>query len=257
MTVRQVFYRLVSQGAIQKTEAAYKGIVYRLGDMRRSRELLFNWIVDSTRWMRKGQSFSSLERALQHTAAAYRRSLWDNQDVYVEVWLEKDALSGVLYGITNQWDVPLMPTRGYSSISFLHGAAQDMEQVGKPVIIYYFGDYDPSGVDISRAVKDGILEFAPDIDLTFERVAVNESQIVQMGLPTRPTKLSDSRSKSFRGESVEVDAIPPAVLREMARENIERFIDRQALDVMQAAEESERDILLRIARGYTSSPDGR
>jgi hypothetical protein len=248
MTVRQVFYRLVSLGAIPKTESQYKSMAQLLVNMRRAEGLPFDWIVDSTRWMRKERTFSSLERALQHTAAAYRRSLWDNQDGYVEVWLEKDALSGVLYEVTNQWDVPLMVTRGYPSISYLHEAALHMKLVDKPVIIYYFGDYDPSGVDMPRAVEEGIREFAPDIDLVFVRVAVNPSQIIQMGLHTRPTKLSDSRSKTFQGESVEVDAIRSAVLRALASESIERFINRQALDAVRTAEKSERDFLQRITK---------
>jgi hypothetical protein len=257
MTVRQVFYRLVSRGVIPKTEAEYKHTVIRLlTDMRLAHELPFQWIADNTRWMRKGTTFSSLDRALQHAATAYRRSLWDNQDVYVEVWLEKDALAGVLYDVTEPWDVPLMVTRGYPSISFLYGAARGMAAEHKPVIIYYFGDYDPSGVDIPRAVEDGILDFAPYLDLVFERVAVNPSQITQMGLPTRPTKSSDSRSKSFQGESVEVDAIRPADLRALASEAIERFVDEQALAVMKAAEESEREILQRMAGEWRdSSPE--
>jgi len=250
MTVRQVFYQLVSRGAIPKTEAQYSNTVVRLlTEMRRDYELPFKWITDSTRWMRKGRSYSSLDRALQHTATAYRRSLWDNQDVYVEVWLEKDALSGVLLEVTNTWDVPLMVTRGYPSISFLYGE-------DKPVFIYYFGDSDPSGEDISRAVEDGIREFAPDIDLTFERVAVNPDQIRQMGLPTRPTKPTDSRSKKFKGPSVEVDAIRPAVLRNMATQCIERHIDGQALDVMKAAERSEREILRRMAGEWRQQSEG-
>jgi hypothetical protein len=249
MTVRQVFYRLVSLRAIQKSEAEYKGTVCRLlAEMRRSLQLPFGWIADNTRWMRKQRTFSSLERALHHTASAYRRSYWDNQDVYVAVWLEKDALAGVLYEVTNSWDVPLMVTRGYPSISYLYEAAEGMVAARKPVVIYYFGDYDPSGVDIPRAVEEGIREFAPDIDLTFERVAVNPSQILQGNLPTRPTKMSDSRSKTFQGESVEVDAIRPAMLRELVNESIERFIDKDALHAMKTAEESERAILLRLAK---------
>lgn len=249
VTVRQVFFRLVSRDAIPKTEAAYKDTVCRLlTETRLSGDLPFEWIVDNTRRMRKVLTFSSPDLALRRTAEVYRRSLWDNQDVYVEVWLEKDALSGVLLDVTDLWDVPLMVTRGYSSITFLHEAAQHMKQVGKPVIIYYLGDYDPSGVDIPRVVEAGIRRFAPGIDLTLERVAVNESQIVQMNLDTRPTKPSDSRSKSFRGESVEVDAIRSPVLRDMAASCIERHIDKQALEAVRAAEESERGVLLRMAR---------
>ncbi len=114
MTVRQVFYRLVTLNVIDKTEAEYKSTVCRLlTDMRRNGKLPYQWIADNTRWMRKPTSYSNLEQAVQETAQFYRRRLWDDQGVYVEVWLEKDALSGVLYPITAKYDVPLMVTRGY------------------------------------------------------------------------------------------------------------------------------------------------
>src|SRR5690348_11692411 len=101
MTVRQLFYRLVSGGAIEKTESEYKSTVVRLtGEMRLAGEIEFGWIADNTRWMRKPRTHSSLEHALNETARTYRRSVWDDQDVYVEVWLEKDALAGVLVDVT-------------------------------------------------------------------------------------------------------------------------------------------------------------
>jgi hypothetical protein len=191
MTVRQVFYQLVSQGVIAKTEAEYKSTVVRLlAAMRRAGEIPFDWIADNTRWMRKPKTYSDVEQALQRTAEAYRRSLWDNQDVYVEIWLEKDALAGVLYRVTSSWDVPLMVTRGYPSLSYLYEAADTIAAVGKPAHLYYFGDNDPSGLDITRAVE---------AEVYFERVAVTAAQITDLGLPTRPTKKTDSRSKGFEG----------------------------------------------------------
>src|SRR5262249_28588791 len=153
---------------------------------------------------------------LRLTAQTYRRAVWDTQASYVEIWLEKDALAGVLYDVTEEWDVPLMVTRGYASLSFLHSAAETISSHSKPTYLYYFGDHDPSGLDITRAVEQGIRQFAPNADITFERVAVNPDQIEGMGLPTRPTKASDSRSKGFEGESVEVDAISPDDLRRLA-----------------------------------------
>jgi hypothetical protein len=100
-------------GVIAKTEGEYKITVVRLlGDMRRNGEIEFDWIAGNTRWMRKPRTFSSLENMLKRTAEAYRRSVWDNQECYVEIWLEKDALAGVLYEETGAWDVPLMVTRG-------------------------------------------------------------------------------------------------------------------------------------------------
>jgi hypothetical protein len=248
MTVRQVFYQAVSRGIIAKTEGEYKQTIVRLlTEMRRAREIPFGWIADNTRWMRKPDTFTSLEAALLLTAATYRRALWHEQRVYVEVWLEKDALSGVLHPVTANWDVPLMVTRGYPSITYLHSAAEAISAQRKPAYIYYFGDHDPSGIDIPRKVEAGLREFAPEAEIHFERIAVLPEQIQELHLPTRPTKQSDSRSKHFAGESVEVDAIPPARLRGMVEDCIFPHIDEHALHVMHVAEQSERKILQRLA----------
>ena len=151
MTIRQLFYRLVSLGTIAKTEAEYKSTVGRLLiEMRRDGEVPFNWIADNTRWMRKPRTHSSLAGFLRRSAETYRRSIWDNQDAYVEVWLEKDALAGVLIDVTDPWDVPLMVTRGYASLSYLHAAAVCIKSKRKPAFLYYLGDHDPSGLDITR-----------------------------------------------------------------------------------------------------------
>ena len=243
-TVRQIFYQMVSRGLIEKTEASYKNTVVRLlTDLRVEGALPFNWIADNTRWMRKPKTYSSLESAIKRTAEAYRRSVWDEQDVYVEVWLEKDALAGVLWDITAAWDVPLMVTRGYASVSYLYSAAETIITQNKPTYLYYFGDYDPSGIDIPRNVESRLREFAPDAEIHFERVAVNRQQIEDLNLPTRPTKKTDSRSKGFEGESVEVDAIPPDILRELAQDCITQHIDDHQYEVMQEAEQSERKVL--------------
>jgi hypothetical protein len=247
-TVRQIFYQAVGRGLVEKTEAAYKNTIVRLlTDMRIEGSLPFNWIADSTRWMRKPRTFSSAEAAIKRTAEAYRRSVWDNQGVYVEVWLEKDALAGVLLDVTEPWDVPLMVTRGYPSLSYLYEASETITYQEKPTHLYYFGDYDPSGIDISRNVEVRLREFAPDAEIHFERVAVNPEQVQRLNLPTRPTKKSDSRSKGFEGESVEVDAIPPGVLRTMAEGCIQQHVDQHQLEVMQVAEKSERQWLQMIA----------
>ncbi len=149
MTVRQVFYRLVSQGVVAKTELEYKATVVRLlTEMRLAGAVPYHWIADNTRWMRKPRTEGSWQAALRRTAETYRRAVWDHQPDYVEVWLEKDALAGVVYAVTAELDVPLMVTRGYPSLSFLHTAAAAIAATGKPAYLYYFGDYDPSGVDI-------------------------------------------------------------------------------------------------------------
>lgn len=243
MTVRQVYYQAVTRALIDKTENGYKTICRLLADMRREGELPYEWIADNTRWMRKPKTYSGLAGMLDYAQRTYRRSVWDDQDAYVEIWLEKEALAGVLYDVTARWDVPLMVTRGYPSISFIHSAADAITGLDKPVYLYYFGDHDPSGVDIPRTVEEGIRDLAPDVDLHFERVAVTVDQIAGLRLPTRPTKSSDTRSKNFVGDSVEVDAIEPDSLRDLAEDSIVQHIDDQVLARMQAVEQAERETL--------------
>lgn len=248
MTARQVFYRLVAGGAIGKTEAEYKGTVVRLlGEMRLAGDIPFGWIADNTRWMRKPRTFDSAEDALRSTAETYRRSVWSSHDAYVEIWLEKDALAGVLLDVTEPWDVSLMVTRGYASLSFLHSAAETIEAAGKPAYIYLLSDFDPSGVDLARNVEKRLHEFAPAADLTFERIAVTREQIEEWQLPTRPTKTSDTRSKGFGAASVEVDAIPSASLRGLVEDKIAQHVDEHQMRWLELVEAEERDLLGRIA----------
>jgi hypothetical protein len=173
--------------------------------------------------------------------------MWDDMPAYVEVWLEKDALAGVVYEVTEPWDVPLMVTRGYPSLSFLFEAAQALNGEGKPSYLYYFGDFDPSGVDIPRKVESELRRLAPAAEIHFARVAVTEVQIVDLNLPTRPTKRTDSRAHSFGSQSVEVDAIPARSLRKLVESCIRRHVDGRQLAVLRAAEESERRILSSLA----------
>ena len=189
------------------------------------------------------RTYSSMEEMLTYTAEHYRRDSWQDQDAVVQIWPEKDALAGVLSDVTSTWNVPLMVSRGYASLSFLHYAAEIIADQAKPTYIYFFGDHDPSGKDITRNIEDGIREFAPESDVTFERIAVIPEQIIEWDLPTRPTKTTDPRAKSFKGESGDVDAIPPQKLRDLAEDCIVRHIDMDRWKVSEEVETAERDRL--------------
>ena len=244
MTLRQVFYKLVSRRVIEKTEAEYDSTVGRLvKEMRLGGQLPWHWVTDNTRGQRKVRTQRSVEGALQDTARFYRRDIWDDQPEYVEIWSEKDAISGVLWPAVAEWHVPLMITRGYPSLSFMNETAVTLRDVKRPVHIAYLGDWDPSGLDIQRNVEQRLREFAPEVDLDFRRLAVTQDQIREYALLTRPTKGTDSRAKRFRGESVEVDAIDSNTLRAMVEAFITGFIDERRLDQLRIAEQSEREIL--------------
>jgi hypothetical protein len=193
--------------------------------------------------MRKPRTYSGLKDLLLTTLATYRKSVWNDVDAYVEIWLEKDALAGALYEVTSEWDFPLMVTRGYPSISYLYEAALSIRGTEKPAYLYYFGDRDPSGVDIPRNLQERLGEFAPEANISFEVVAVTEEQIRLWNLPTRPTKSTDSRVGNFDGESVEVDAIPPRTLRSLVRNCITQHVGENYLQQIESVEMQERQTL--------------
>ncbi|MFN2488795.1 MAG: hypothetical protein ABR529_03460 [Actinomycetota bacterium] len=267
VTVRQAFYQAVSLGLVAKSEAEYDNTVGRLlsemrmwwfehvegpsADMSELEALAskngipFEWIVDNTRWKQQPTTYLSTDEAMNALAKSFRRDLWDEAKAYVEIWVEKDALAGVLYQVTEEYDVPLMPAHGYSSISFLKQAAQSISRYwyDKPAYIYLFGDRDPSGLDAHRDIEDKLRMFAPSVSWHFRRVAVTLRQIDEWNLQTRPTKKSDPRAKNFKGESVELDAIPPQTLRDLVRKCVTKHVDEKRLEELRRTEEAERAIL--------------
>jgi hypothetical protein len=243
MTVRGVFYRAVAAGLIAKTEANYKNVIARLLlQLRREGDLPYDWITDGTRWQIKRRSFSGIEDARAEMVRMFHRDLWNNQDSYVEVFVEKDAIAGILSEITWDWGVPLNVVRGFASETFLWSLAQDIIAIDKPTYLYHFGDHDPSGLLSAQDVERRLRGFAPDAEIHFKRIAVTPAQIKRWKLPTRPTKTS-SHHKDFEGESVEVDAISAPRLRRLVTDCIERHIDPDRLDRMRAVEEVERESL--------------
>ena len=253
MTVRQVFYQATVHGLVEKAETGYSKVQTDLTLMRRDGVLRYDWLADNTRWQRKPRTFDSVEDALKETAAFYRKNLWRDADSYVEIWMEKDALAGVIYPITSMYDVPLMVARGYASLSFLYNAAEYINQLDVPAYIYHLGDYDPSGVNAGEKIEETLRELAPNAEIYFERIAVTPEQIEAWNLPTRPTKKTDTRAKSFGSElSVELDAIDPNVLRSLVQDAIERHLPAAQFEILKAAEESERKIISRLVRRATS-----
>jgi hypothetical protein len=255
LTVRGVFYRVMSAGAVEKSEKAYAAVQREVLKLRRSGILPYEWIADGTRWQVKQPSWDTAKDALDDAVASYRRALWRDQDVYVEVWGEKDAIASIVSPITNKWDVPLMIARGFASESFLWTTANTIRSHGdngEQVVIYQLGDHDPSGIAAWQHVQTKLREFAPDVDIEFERLAVTEGQIATYDLPTRPTKITDSRAKTFVGESVEVDAIPSRHLRHIVENAIDAWIDDEALAATKMVEAEELEGLRAMAAGWQS-----
>jgi hypothetical protein len=246
-SVRQTYYQCVVRGLVEKDEKECEKVQRALVDMRRAGRVPYGWITDGTRWRSKPTTYSSVQEALNRTARFYRKSLWDNIDAYVEVWLEKDALSGVVNRVTSEYDVGLHVARGFSSLSFLAESAEDIREINKPTFIYHLGDHDPSGRNAGEKIEQTLREMAPDAEIHFERLAVTAEQIQVYNLPLRPTKTTDTRAKKFTEEhgegSVELDALHPDVLRRIVRSAIERHLPSDQLEILKVAEKSERELL--------------
>ena len=249
LTVRQIYYALTVRNVLPKTEAGYRRTAYHLAKMRRKSIIPYSYLADNTRWQIKPTTYPGLDAALNRWQVAYRRDLWANQQDYVEIWVEKDALAGVISTITEAYDVPLYVARGYGSLTFIYEAAETIKEVGKPAYIYHFGDYDPSGVDAANKIRDGLIKHGASIN--FERAAITEEQILSLNLPTRETKRSDPRAKKWGDKpSVELDALPAPILREMVTECIERHIDPDLLEKTKKIEELERKTLTNVSEQF-------
>ncbi|MGH7611638.1 MAG: hypothetical protein ACREN4_06435 [Candidatus Dormibacteria bacterium] len=175
VTLRGVYYRVVSAGAVDKTEAGYRLVGRELLKLRRSGGVDYADITDGTRWVTKPTSWSGLEAMLEDAAVSYRRALWRNQKAEVHLFTEKDAISGILLPITERWDVGLGVLRGTSSESFTWSVAQAVLASPKEhIYLYQLGDHDPSGVDAWRAFRERLVRFLGQevtqeaIDLLFE-----------------------------------------------------------------------------------------
>lgn len=252
-SVRQAYYQATVRSVVDKTDNGYDRVQRALVNLRRGGRIPFASITDNTRWQIRPNTYISLEDALEELARLYRRSVWDDVEAHVEVWLEKDALAGVVHPITSYFDVPLQVARGFSSLSFLYSAAEYITRLAKPAYIYHLGDFDPSGVCAGEKIEATLREFAPEAEIHFERLAVLPEQIKAWDLPIRPTKKSDSRAKKFgHAESVELDAIHPEQLRELVEDAIVQHLPRGLLKALQTAERTEREKLLELAQGVAA-----
>jgi hypothetical protein len=254
-TVRQVFYQAVVHGLVPKDEAnGYKLVQRRLVKLREEGEIPYGWITDNVRIVRGYNRYDGPEDYARVAAEFYRRDYWAESPVNVEIWLEKDALAGVLLPtVVEECGLDLHVTRGYASVSYLQSAADFIRRDGRPTYVYLLTDFDPSGLGIAETVRTELIRRSDPVEVHVERLAVNREQIDDYRLPTRPTKTTDSRAKKFMQEhgtgSVELDAIQPATLRSLVRNSIERHMDPERFRVLRLAEEQERDLLRNVWGG--------
>jgi hypothetical protein len=247
MTVRQVHYQLVARLVTENTESRYKALSRYLTDARRKGDIPWERIEDRLRRPRGGgdgwsDAQTYLDSQLDWIARGYRTAIWPEQSRYVEVWLEKDALSGIFDEALAPYHMTYHVGRGYDSWSSVHNAAQSYQRVDKPVTVLYFGDFDPSGEDMARSLRERLAECGACP--TIIKVALTKGDIERYHLPEAMTKDSDTRSKKHVAEhgdiSVELDALVPPVLRARLVEAVEQHLDMDALAAVREREARDR-----------------
>lgn len=251
-TVRGIYYRAVAAGYVPKTDTAYRLIQGQLLAMRRNGSLPWYWITDSSRMVRRRNKFKSMAEYAKWVQGNYRVDYWANSAVNVELWCEKDALSGVLIPVVvDEFGLELHISKGQSSASYVYEAARAIAGDGRPAVIYILSDFDPGGFRIAGKVDTEMRDhLGHDYDLTVRRIAVTPEQIRDWRLPTREVKKSDKQAPAFIKQygdiSCELDAIAPNTLRQLVRDHLESHMDPRRLRALKLAEEQEREGLKQI-----------
>jgi hypothetical protein len=253
--VRFCYYRAVSQGIVPKTNNGYVLVQRALMHLRETGAIPWASITDSSRWMRKPETWNSVEDLLADAASSYRRALWSDANALVEVWCESESVAGVIWPVTSEWDVPLYPIKGQTSASFAYSAAMTYRHDDRPVIIYYVGDHDPAGLEIEANLAHKLREYSEHDGITFQRLACTPEQVAELALIGYPPKKDTWRhptlgAQPFIGEAVEVEAIDAPILRDLVKAAITSHLDPHELDVIRTVEQSEREGLTRMAHGW-------
>lgn len=250
LTLRQLFYRLVAAEVVLNTHREYKNLGELLSKARLAGLVDWEAIEDRARRAVEWQSFDNIQECASQAANGFTLERWKDQPTYVELWCEKDALSSVLRPICDELFATLMINRGYSSSSAMYEARQRIERKrdGRDVEIIYLGDFDPSGEDMVRDIRDRLDTFQVE-DVNVTKLALNLDQVAKWKLPHNSAKMSDSRAGAFVAKhgkkSYEVDAIPPRDLQKMVRRAIQQHMDMELYNQMLAEESRLR---LRLVR---------
>ncbi len=252
-SVRHVFYRMTDPRLtepVEKSDRGYRHVQDRCVKLRRSGRIPYNWIADMSRRGYFVDTFAGAGDFINRMAGHYRADLWRDADYRCEVWAESRSIASVLLSDCRELAVDLYPCGGFSSLSFVHEAAEMHNRLddGRPLVILYIGDFDPAGVLIDRALERELrTHLRADITMDFRRIGINEEQVQEYGLPTKPRKAGDKRSQHVTC-TVEAEAMPAHVLRGILRAEVEALLPENALHVAKVAEDSERAYLARMAQ---------
>lgn len=260
LTLRQLYYQFVARGLLENKDTAYKRLGEIIGEARLAGRINWEHITDRTRNARRNSHWETPADIIQSAAASFALDKWADQPNYVEIWVEKDALVGVLDQVCRPLDVTFFSCRGYTSLSEVWAAAMRLQleaRKGKRLHIIHLGDHDPSGIDMTRDIEKRLTLFlehelisAP----TVNRIALNMAQVRQYNPPPNPAKLTDSRGtgyvRRFGSESWELDALEPAVLTGLIQDAVFELRDVRKWAAAVKRKEAHRATLRRCAERW-------
>lgn len=247
LTLRQLYYQFVSRGLLENTQKEYKRLGSIINNARMAGYIDWDAIVDRTRTLRQNSHWQDAGEIIESCVQCFKLDKWENQHYRPEVWIEKDALIGVIAGICEKLDIPYFSCRGYTSQSAMWEASQRMldHSVQVPFVIH-LGDHDPSGIDMSRDIKDRLFTFGVE-DLVFKRIALNRDQVNKYSPPPNPAKMTDTRAYGYINEhgkeSWELDALEPKVISSLIKKIVLSVRDEE---VWQNALMAERQCVIQL-----------
>lgn len=260
LTLRQLYYQLVARDIIPNTGREYKNIGDLIGNARLAGLVSWQAIVDRTRNVDIPASWDRPGKIIHTAHSSYKRDLWEGQAHRVEVWVEKDALRGVVNSVCERENVPAFSCRGYTSLSEMWSAAtrlnMHMDNGLTPVIIH-LGDHDPSGMDMTRDIIERLEMFTVEKEgeaFHVIRAALNPDQVAQYNPPPNPAKLTDSRINGYAQEfgysSWELDALEPAILNGVITRIIHTYRDEVMYLEQKTRQDREKGELRQLANNY-------
>ena len=246
LTLRQLYYQLVSKDLIPNSEKSYTNIGNLVNTGRLAGLIDWQSIEDRTRALRSLAHWPTPADIVKSAANQYRRDLWEGQSRYCEVWVEKDALIGIVEQAAERLDCPCFSCRGYTSQSEMWAAAMrfiDKAGQGRECVIIHLGDHDPSGIDMTRDIIDRLAIFGATVDVN--RIALNMPQIRQYNPPPNPAKITDTRAagyiKAHGPHSWELDALRPEILDGLITAAIKDSLDQKKYNQAIKKMEKERE----------------
>ncbi len=254
LTLRQLYYQFVARDLIPNTQREYKKLGSIINDGRLAGMIDWDRLVDRTRNVQSNSHWIHPRHIIEVCVEQYQIDKWQNQESRIEVWIEKDALIGVIEGVCRREDVSYFSCRGYTSQSEMWGASirlfKHHEESGQHPVIIHLGDHDPSGIDMTRDIEDRLRLFG--LDITVERIALNMNQVNKYNPPPNPAKITDSRAgkyiQNFGRESWELDALEPTMLEKLIASKIARYRDERLWAKMVAKEKRDIAILKKTAK---------